>query len=100
MANEVRENPGKFAGGKIGEMFLGVLFMPSLISFIIVCGFFILGFTTFLGGPYGFFKFLFVIFFLGILCVVYFIRKIYRFIKSITENAVNDTIKVKSRIVE
>ncbi|MEI8175188.1 MAG: hypothetical protein WCG28_04535, partial [bacterium] len=49
--NEARENPGKFAGGKVGDFFVNMLIVPSLILFVILSSFFILGFTTFLGGP-------------------------------------------------
>ncbi|MCX6720096.1 MAG: hypothetical protein NTV36_03270 [Candidatus Staskawiczbacteria bacterium] len=100
MASEAKDNPGKFAGGKAGEFFVDMLVMPTLILFVVLCSFFILGFTTFLGGPYVFFKVLFILLFLCVVCVLYFLRKIYKFIKSITENVVTSTLKVESTIVE
>ena len=100
MASEARENPGKFAGGKAGEFFVNMLIMPSLILFVILCSFFILGFTNLLGGPFWFFKFLFVITLILVLLVFYFVRKIYKFIKSLTENVVTSTLKVESKVVE
>ncbi len=61
MASEAKENPGKFAGGQVGELFVGMLIVPSLIALLLLGSFFILGYTSWLGGPYGFFKFLFII---------------------------------------
>lgn len=100
MASEVKENPGKFAGGKAGEFFVNMLIMPSLILFVILFCFFIFGFTTFLGGPYWFFKFLFIVTLIIVLLIFYFIRKIYRFIKSVAEKVVTNTLKVESKVVE
>ncbi len=100
MANEATENPGKFAGGKVGEIFVGMLFVPSVVVLLILITFFVFGYTSFLGGPYIFFQFIFILFLLIVISIVYFLRKIYLIIKSVTKNVVNTTIKMKSQIIE
>lgn len=100
MASEAKENPGKFAGGQVGNMFVGMLVAPALFVLFFLATFFIFGFTTLLGGPYVFFKFLFWISFVIVFCLVYFIIKIYKFIKSLTKGAVESTLKVESKIIE
>ena len=100
MAREAKENPGKFAGGKVGEYFVGSLIVPSLVLFLILVIFFVLGFTHLLGGPYWFFQFLFVLSFLSILGLIYILRKIYKFIMSVTNNVVSSVLKVDSKVVE
>jgi len=100
MTNEAKENPGKFAGGQVGELFIGMLIMPSLLTLFLLVSFFILGYTTLLGGPFGFFKILFIFSVFVILCLLYFLRKIYKMIKTVTKDVVDSTIKVESKIVK
>ena len=100
MAKEAKENPGKFAGGQVGELFLGMLIIPSLLAVFFLVSFFILGYTSLLGGPFGFFKVLFIFSVFCILCLGYFLRKIYKMIKVVTKDVVESTIKVESKIVE
>ena len=100
MAKEATEDPGKFAGSQAGGWFVGMLIVPSLFVLFFLSIFFIFGFTTFLGGPYLFFKLLFFFSILIILCVVLFLIKIYKIIKALTKTAVDNTIKVTSKIIE
>ena len=103
MAKEAKENPSKFASGQAGDLFLDVLILPAIITLLALATFFILGFTSFpsfLGGPYFFFKLLFFLLLAGVLFILYFLRKIYKLIKSITKNVVERTIKVESTIIE
>ncbi len=100
MASEAKENPGKFAGGQAGSMFLDLLVTPALITLFCLISFFILGFTSWLGGPYWFFKFLFFLTLAAIVLIFYLLRKIYLLIKSVTKNVVESTIKVESTIIE
>ncbi len=100
MASEAKENPGKFAGGQVGSMFLDLLVLPALVVFGSLVIFFIFGFTHFLGGPYWFFKFLFFLTLAAVFLAFYLLRKIYLIIKSVTKNVVESTIKVESTIIE
>ena len=100
MASDAKENPGKFAGGQVGSIFLDMLITPALVALLSLVGFFILGYTSWLGGPYGFFQFLFVISIMALVCLFYFLRKIYLLIKSVTKIVVESTIKVESTIIE
>lgn len=103
MASEAKQDPAKFASGQAGDMFFDLLIMPSIITFSSLAILFILGFTSFpsfLGGPYFFFKLLFFLLLTGVLFVFYFLRKIYKLIKSVTKNVVETTIKVESKTIE
>jgi len=100
MASEAKENPGKFASGQAGSMFLDLLVIPALTVFASLLFFFVFGFTNFLGGPYWFFKLLFFITLAAVFLLFYLLRKIYLLIKSVTKNVVESTIKVESTIIE
>ena len=103
MAKEAKENPSKFASGQAGDMFFDLLIMPSILAFSSLVVLFILGFTnfpSFLGGPYFFFKLLFFLLLAGVLFAIYFLHKIYKLVKSVTKNVVENTIKVKSKIIK
>ncbi len=103
MAKEVKESPSKFASGQAGSMFLDLLIVPALIVLASLIIFFIFGFTSFpsfLGGPYLFFKILFLLTLAAVLFTFYLLRKIYRLIKSVTKNVVESTIEVKSTVVK
>jgi hypothetical protein len=100
MAKEAKENPGSFAGSQVGEMFMGILIVPALLALFFTALFFVLGYTTLLGGPFGFFKILFIFSVFCILCLSYFLRKIYKMIKVVTKDVVDSTIKVDSKVVE
>lgn len=100
MVRDARENPGHFAGGEIGDLFMGIFIMPIISAILLLGGLFVLGFTTLLGGPYSFFRFFFWI---SIFCVFFFfylLQKMYKLVKNTTKNAVDKTIKVESRVIE
>lgn len=100
MASEAKENPGKFAGGQVGELFISMFVLPTLFAIAFLSGLFVLGYTTLLGGPYGFFKVIFLLSIFGILCIVYFLIKIYKMIQGVTKKVVDATITVESKVVE
>jgi hypothetical protein len=60
---ELKEDPGKFAGGQASEVLMGILILPLIIVVLGLAFLFILAFTHVLGGPYLFFK---IIFFLAL----------------------------------
>ncbi len=80
-------------------------------SFLILLLLYILGYTHLLGGPYGFAKFLFVAFFVGVFGFFLFIWGLANFAKKTLEKEMdkfggnkieneNETIKVDAKIVE
>ncbi len=97
---EVRANPGEFAGQGAGGLFMGLFIMPLVYGVLILGGFFVLGYTTFLGGPYGFFKFLFILSIVGIVGFSFVLYKIFSLIKRSTRILVDKTIIVESKVVE
>lgn len=100
MVRDAKENPGNFASGEIGDLFMGLFIMPIISAVLLLGGLFILGFTEVLGGPYSFFRFFF---WLAIFCIFFFfylLRKMYKLVKSTTKNAVDQTIKVESKVIE
>lgn len=100
MVRDARENPGNFASSQVGDLFMGMFIMPIISAVLLLGGLFILGFTELLGGPYSFFRFFF---WLSIFCMFFFfyiLRKMYKLVKSTTKGAVDQTIKVESKVVE
>lgn len=100
MIKEGTEDPGKFAGNQVSDLFIGIFVLPIIAATTLLGGLFILGFTSILGGPYSFFRFFF---FISIFCVFTFfmiLRKMYKMIKKNTKHVVDRTIKVDSKIVE
>ncbi|MDQ5954583.1 MAG: hypothetical protein QG583_511 [Patescibacteria group bacterium] len=100
MVRDARENPGNFASSQVGDLFMGMFIMPIISAVLLLGGLFILGFTEILGGPYSFFRFFF---WLSIFCMFFFfyiLRKMYKLVKSTTKGAVDQTIKVESKVVE
>lgn len=90
-------------------MYLGKIKIGNIFLILVVLYF--LGYTHFLGGPYGLAKFFFililvgiVIFWLSIFSLVGFVRKIFRdkrgkFSEEVIEEN-NETIKVDAKIIE
>ena len=90
-------------------MYLGKFKIGNMFLILIVLYF--LGYTSFLGGPYGLAKFFFVviligviIFWLSIFWLLGFVRKIFRdkrgkFSEEVIEES-NETIKVDAKVVE
>lgn len=97
---ELKEDPGKFAGGEIGGMFLGMFIVPMILIVFFQALLFILGFTGLLWGPFGFFKFLFFLFIFPSIIFFSILFRAYKMIKGTAKKAVNNTIKVESKIIE
>jgi len=97
---DVKNNPSKFAGDELGNLFMSIFIMPIISGVTLLIGLFILGYTHFLGGPYGFFRFLFVVSIIGVFCFFYMLKKVYNLIKQTTKNTLDQTIKVESKVVE
>ena len=97
---ELKEDPGKFAGGEVGGLFLGMFIVPMALIVLFQGLLFVLGFTDLLWGPFGFFKFLFFLFIFPSIIFFSILFKAYKVIKGTTKKAVNNTIKVESKIVE
>ncbi len=100
MIREGTENPSQFASSEAGNFFVSMFVMPILSAVLLLGGLFILGYTTLLGGPYGFFKFMFVLSLICIASFFFILRKLYKVVKQSTKTVVNETIKVESKIVE
>lgn len=62
--------------------------------------FFVLGYTHLFGGPYGFFKFLFVLSLIGVIITFLILRKIFLLFKTTTKKSEDETIKVDSKVIE
>lgn len=100
MIKEGKENPGKFAGNQAGDLLMGMFIMPIISAMVFLGGFFVLGFTTILGGPYSLVKFLFYILLIFVFFLSLIFRKVYLLLKKSTKSTVDDTIKVESKVVE
>lgn len=91
---EVRKDPGGFAAGEAaGAVIETVLLVPGLIALFGLVLFFILGFTTLLGGPMGFFKFLFIFGVFVLLVIIAMLRPIIRLLKRGTKRAVDAGVR-------
>lgn len=97
---DLKENPGKFAGEEAGGFFLGMILGPIFVPLLVLILLFILGFTSLIGGPFGFFKFLFFLLLIPSSIIFWILFKAYKFIKGSAKKAVDDTIKVESKVVE
>lgn len=100
MARDAKENPGKFATDEASNLFVSMLLMPIISAVLLIGLLFILGFTTWLGGPFAFFKFLFFFSVIGITTFFFILRKAYLAMKRAASSSVNKTIKVESKVVE
>jgi len=100
LAKEAKDNPGQFAGEEIGGMLKGLFIMPFIAALLLLALLFVFGFTTWLGGPFGFFKFLFFFSLIGVGTFFFTLRKAYMAMKRATRNTVNKTIKVESKVVD
>jgi len=103
MAKDIKENPGKFAGGQASELAIGLLIIPIIIIVLGLALFFILAFTSLLGGPYLLFKILFFIAFFISIGIGFVMYGAISLINRTTRNAVNrtvETISIKPDAVE
>lgn len=97
---ELKEDPSKLAGEEVGGFFIGMILGPALIPFLILILLFILGFTGLIGGPFGLFKFLFFLFLIPSIGVFLILFKAYKIIKGGAKKAVDNTLKVESKVIE
>lgn len=97
---ELKQDPGKFAGGELGGFFMGMFLMPIISAVLLLGGLFIIGFTEVLGGPYGFFKILFFLVLFPVMLFFFMLSRVYKVIKASTKSAVDETIVVSSKVVE
>ncbi len=93
MIQEARQDPGKLAGDETKDMILGILILPAIGIFLWLALMFILGFTTLLGGPMGFFKFVFIVSVVGTVVLVSIVRKLLALVHRGARYAVGKTIE-------
>jgi hypothetical protein len=96
MMRDAKENPGQFAGGEIQDLLVGMFIVPILIGILLLALFFILGFTSVLGGPFMIGRIFFYLFLIGGGTTSFILWKIIKFTKQITKKAVDDTIHVEN----
>ena len=95
-AKELKEDPGKFAGGQAGEVMMGIVILPLIIVVLGLAFIFILAFTELLGGPYLLFK---IIFFLALFVSIglgFVLYGAMSLIRRTTRRAVNKTVETIS----
>lgn len=100
MAHDASRDPGRLAAGLAGEALLGILIVPAISTLLFLALFFVLGYTHLLGGPFGFFRFLFIVFTLCVISVSWLLWKVHRAVRRATRHTVNSTLKVESKVVE
>lgn len=98
--NQFRKDPNNFLEDEAKGFLNGLVFMPMIIPFLFLLFFFFLGYTEFLSGPYGFFKFLFWILFIPFIIIFIFLFKAIKMIRKNTKKVINDTIHIKAEIKE
>lgn len=93
---ELKDDPGKFAGGQAGELLMGIVILPLIIVILGLALMFILGFTHLLGGPYLLFK---IVFFLGLFVSIglgFVLYGVMSLVRRVTKRAVNKTVETIS----
>lgn len=96
MVKDAQENPGEFAGGEIQDFLIGMLIVPVLIVVLLIGFFFIVGFTTVVGGPFMIGKIFFYILLISGTLTSIVLWKIIAFAKRITKKTVDTTIHVEN----
>ena len=104
MARDAKEDPAKFMAEEASSFFTGLFVLPIISAILLLAILIVFAFTSWLGGPYGFFKFLFFLSLFGVGTFFYMLYKTTRVIKSsIAQRATKGgggTIKVESKVVE
>ena len=93
---ELKEDPGKFAGGQVGEAVTGVLIIPAIVVILGLTFLFILGFTHLLGGPYLLFR---IVFFIGLFISIglgFVLYTLTMVVRRATKRVVNKTVETVS----
>jgi len=88
-AIEAKKDTGGFVSNEVGDALLGILIIPVVMVALALIGFFLLGFTGFLGGPFWLFKILFIVGVVVSLSVIAVLRPILRLIKHGTKRMVD-----------
>lgn len=86
---DIRNDAGGFAGDQVVDVVTGILAIPLLLSVGALVLFFILGYTALLGGPFGFFKILFVVGASVSFLLFLVVRPLFRFIRAGTKEVVD-----------
>ena len=90
---EVQKDAGGFAGDEVVGLFAGLLMIPVLLVLGALILFFLLGFTTLIGGPFGLFKVLFIVGAFVSFFIFIILRPIVLFFKKGTKRVVDQGIK-------
>lgn len=93
---ELKEDPGKFAGGQAGEVMTGIVIIPIIIVILGLTLLFILGFTHLLGGPYSLFR---IVFFIGLFISIglgFVLYTLTSVVRRVTKRVVNKTVETIS----
>lgn len=91
---EVRDDTGGFVADEVVGLLKGFLIIPVVIVGIALALFFILGFTTLLGGPMGFFKVLFILGAFVSITIGAVVYPLVRFAKRSARRITRSTIRV------
>ena len=102
MGREIRKginNPGEFLADQSLDFLKWFLIVGSLIGVFILLGVGVFGFTSWLGGPYVFFKVLFWVLFIPFaLCEIFLISIFLKIKKVLKRNLDRATLRVKAEI--
>lgn len=100
MVREGKEDPGKLAGGEVGDFIIGAAILPGIVTVGVLVLLFILSYTTLLGGPFGLAKFFFWVILFGTVILFYTLATIIRLARRLAKRAVDNTVKVTSKVIE
>ncbi|MEK7586034.1 MAG: hypothetical protein AAB477_02280 [Patescibacteria group bacterium] len=95
---EAKEDPGNFAGSQARDVIFGIILIPLIIVLLGLTFLFFLAYTKFLGGPYLFFKIVFII---GLIVSFTFGSIVYKLtsvLRRTTKKVVNKTIENVSNV--
>ncbi len=98
--NKFRQDPKGFLGEEADGFLNSMFILPFIVPSLFIIFFFILGFTSLLSGPYGFFKFVFFITFIPFVIFASIIFRALKTIKRANKKVINETIVVKAEVKE
>lgn len=98
--NQFRKDPSGFLQDEAKGFLNGLVFLPMIAPAFFVILFFVLGYTDLLTGPYGFFKFVFWVFFIPFVIILAIIVKAMRIVRRASKQAIEKTIHVKAEVKE
>lgn len=103
MAEDARKDPKNFAKNTAEDYIKGIIASPVISYLVLMIVFFVFGFTGFLGGPYGLFRFFFVLFLIPAVFLFFFLRKIFtvwREVKNSGGKVKKEPIEVESKVID